>query len=79
MGNIRFPPGAQNIIARAMHPEAWQYQEWSSAVADQIQDARVSAYKMMRNDPEKALRIIAEWRAQSLEEKASAIRNDPKR
>lgn len=70
----RFPSGAQNIIGRHLHPGAWQYDEWSPAVADALQAARVAAQELMKLDPDRAHKILAEWRAKSLEEKAAMIR-----
>jgi hypothetical protein len=74
MARPRFPSGASNIIGRHLNPSAWEYDAWSREVADRLQEARCAAQDMMRDDPCRAHKIIAEWRAKSLEEKAAAIR-----
>ena len=74
MARPRFPSGASNIIGRHLDPGAWKYDEWSREVAERLCRARVAGQDMMRENPERAHKIIAERRAKSLEEKAATIR-----
>ena len=74
MARPKFPSGASNIIGRHLDPGAWEYDEWSNEVSERLCRARVAGQDMMRENPERAHKILAEWRAKSLEEKAAAIR-----
>jgi hypothetical protein len=78
MARPKFPSGASIIIGRHLDPGAWQYDEWSKEVSERLCRARVAGQDMMCDNPERAHKIIAEWRAKSLEDKAAAIRKTAK-
>jgi hypothetical protein len=71
----RFPSGAQTIIGRALFPSAYApYDKWSSDIFEKRLSARLEAQKLMREDPERAFKILGTIRAEEIERQAKQAR-----
>ncbi len=67
MTRQRFGPGAALDIARHIHPTAYnEYEKWSSDIFEHRLKARLAAQAMMREEPDKAKKILAQVRVNRL-------------
>jgi hypothetical protein len=75
MAKPRYPANAVNIIARVVHPSAYHpYEKWSGEIWDARLAARKEANRIIKEDPERARKILANAKAKELEAKAAELR-----